>query len=195
MKNNIFKKLTGTLMAIVLILGHLIPVFAASEAKINGNANVLIESYQVSYSSGVHASMQAAENHKVLMQADFFKPGDWACFEFTIENSGSKNAILSDVLQSDQTSDQISISYGISNSDIGELLRPGEKCSISIVVQLNPEMTDNISSSGNFGLTLIYNAAENVTPKTGDPFKLGLTIGCMCITAAVVVILAKRRYS
>lgn len=182
-------------MTIVLLLGHQIPVLAASAVQVHGTADILIESYQVSFSSGTHASMQVSDDHNVNMKADLFKPGDWACFEITIENAGTKDAILADVIQSDRTSDQISVSYGISNKDIGESLQPGEKCSISIVVQLDPEMTDNLSSSGNFGLTLVYNAAESIPPKTGDPFNPSLTIGCICIAAMAAFSSLKRRYS
>lgn len=218
-KKHFLRCITGVLMTMVILLGHQTPVFAAPTAQINGNGKVMIKFYSVSYSSGANASMEADGDSKVMMQADLCKPGDWAYFELTVENYGSVDAVLSDVIQSDHTSENIFVTFGISDEDAGEILKSGQQCHISIVVQLNPQITDSISASGDFGLTLVYEAADDGkqngadtenrieingtggnthrsdSPKTGDLSHPLAALGSMFLTAVAIFFINRRRHA
>ena len=205
----VVKKISAALVSMSMFLGCQISALAASDVGIDGNAEVVISSYEVTHSAGVTASAKALGESQIEMTADFNIPGDWACYEFTVENTGSVDAVLSDVIQLDQTSEDILISFGIGKDDIGEDLKAGERCKISIVAQLDPEKTGSASAEGEFGLTMVYEAVEHgrdkdiqsgstnekitngTQPKTGDEYSVW-PIVCTMLAAAGVFVLAKK---
>ena len=116
-------------------------------------------------SSGAEASAETIDDSSAALQATLSIPGAWACFSLTVENRGTSGAVLSQVVQQDETADPLLVSFGISDHDAGELLAPGEQCTVSIVVELDPELTaETISSDGDFNLSLVYDAAETTDP-------------------------------
>ena len=197
------------LMTAVLLLCKM-PVYAAPAAQVGGNADVIIRSCSVSHSPDADASVTPDGDSKVVMKADLSVPGEWACFKFTVENKGSADAILSDVIQFDDTPEEILISFGISDKNAGETLKAGEQCRISIVAQLDSEMTEDISADGDFALTLVYEAPETVSssekaedndnedtysaestfntnaPKTGDSSESLVALGAMLLSAVTL---------
>ena len=209
------------LMVIALMLGHQITVYAADNAEISGNASVNICSSSVSHSAEAAATIRQCENNSVVMQADLSVPGEWACYTFTVENDGTSDAVLTDVIQKKSTTDDLLISFGISEEDEGEILKPGEQCRISIVAQLNPETENDVSVSEDFALTLVYENSEfvrdsddiesgdsdsedensvdvtlnNAAMSTGDSFCSIITVGVTLFSAVILMFLFYKRRS
>ena len=214
-KRNFMTHVLTMLMAATTMLGCSLQVQAAPAAKVSGNASVVIYSYSVSHSAEAEAVMHKKGEDQVVMQADLSMPGEWACFEFTVENTGNVEAILSKVIRADDTPEDILVSFGISDKDVGETLKPGEKCKISIVVQVDPKLTDDLSTNGDFSLTLVYKASaltgndddkkdietgekssvKKNTPKTGDRSYLPFAVAGLLLSVVMGMVVRKMNHS
>lgn len=155
-------KFTAGLAAAALLTAGMPGPLAASAAQASGGAHVVITHLSSSHSSrGAEASAAAIDSSSTALQATLSLPGAWACFDLTVENQGSSDAVLSQVVQQDKTAEGLLVSFGISGIDAGEKLAPEEQCKVSIVVQLDPELSaENLSPSGDFLLNLVYDAAD-----------------------------------
>ena len=216
-KRRFLKSVISMLLLAMTVLSCQVPCYAASAARVVGNADVHISACSVVHSPGTDASIETPENSCVIMKADLLIPGDWACFNFTVKNTGNTDVVLSDVIQSDQTPENIQVSFGIGDRDIGEKLKTGEQCQVSIVAQLDPEKKDDISETGEFGLTMIYESEEIseickndsrnsideksnktesavVSPKTGDDWRPFPVLCMILFTAGWIFLLEKRRH-
>lgn len=164
-------RISAGLLAAVLLASGTPSALGAPSAQVSGDADVAITHISASHSSsGAEASAEAIDDSSAALQATLSIPGAWACFSLTVENRGTSGAVLSQVVQRDETADPLLVSFGISDHDAGELLAPGEQCTVSIVVELDPELTaETISSDGDFNLSLVYDAAETTAPPdSGD---------------------------
>ncbi len=217
-------RISAGLLAAVLLASGTPSALGAPSAQVSGDADVVITHISASHSSsGAEASAETIDDSSAALQATLSIPGAWACFSLTVENRGTSGAVLSQVVQRDETADPLLVSFGISDHDAGELLAPGEQCTVSIVVELDPELTaETISSDGDFNLSLVYDAAETTVPpdsggggsddngasnspesgssgntdapRTADT-ALPLLAGVICVGAAVALtlLLSKRR--
>lgn len=166
------KKCLCCLLGVVLAL-LLSPRAWAATAGVKGEADVVISHCEAACSTGAWAQAVPLGEDSLQMQARLDRPGAWASFSFTVENRGSAGAVLSDVLQTDETPEDIQVSFGISNGDAGETLAPGERCTVSVVVQADPQMTGTrLEAGGDFSLVLVYRAGGEHSPATGDSFPL-----------------------
>lgn len=164
-------RISAGLLAAVLLASGTPSALGAPSAQVSGDADVVITHISASHSSsGAEASAETIDDSSAALQATLSIPGAWACFSLTVENRGTSGAVLSQVVQQDETADPLLVSFGISDHDAGELLAPGEQCTVSIVVELDPELTaETISSDGDFNLSLVYDAAETTDPPdSGD---------------------------
>lgn len=164
-------RISAGLLAAVLLASGTPSALGAPSAQVSGDADVVITHISASHSSsGAEASAETIDDSSAALQATLSIPGAWACFSLTVENRGTSGAVLSQVVQRDETADPLLVSFGISDHDAGELLAPGEQCTVSIVVELDPELTaETISSDGDFNLSLVYDAAETTAPPdSGD---------------------------
>lgn len=159
-------RISAGLLAAVLLASGTPSALGAPSAQVSGDADVVITHISASHSSsGAEASAETIDDSSAALQATLSIPGAWACFSLTVENRGTSGAVLSQVVQRDETADPLLVSFGISDHDAGELLAPGEQCTVSIVVELDPELTaETISSDGDFNLSLVYDAAETTDP-------------------------------
>lgn len=159
-------RISAGLLAAVLLASGTPSALGAPSAQVSGDADVAITHISASHSSsGAEASAETIDDSSAALQATLSIPGAWACFSLTVENRGTSGAVLSQVVQRDETADPLLVSFGISDHDAGELLAPGEQCTVSIVVELDPELTaETISSDGDFNLSLVYDAAETTVP-------------------------------
>lgn len=159
-------RISAGLLAAVLLASGTPSALGAPSAQVSGDADVAITDISASHSSsGAEASAETIDDSSAALQATLSIPGAWACFSLTVENRGTSGAVLSQVVQQDETADPLLVSFGISDHDAGELLAPGEQCTVSIVVELDPELTaETISSDGDFNLSLVYDAAETTDP-------------------------------
>lgn len=163
-------RISAGLLAAVLLASGTPSALGAPSAQVSGDADVVITHISASHSSsGAEASAETIDDSSAALQATLSIPGAWACFSLTVENRGTSGAVLSQVVQQDETADPLLVSFGISDHDAGELLAPGEQCTVSIVVELDPELTaETISSDGDFNLSLVYDAAETTAPPDSD---------------------------
>ena len=70
-------------------------------------------------------------------------------------------------------------------------MAPGERCTLTIVAQVDPNMTDAIlQADGSFSLKLVYQA-DGTLPETGDRFPtMGL---CLLAAGSLILFLLLRR--
>ena len=188
------KKCLCCLLGVVLALLFSAHAWAAPTAGVEGEADVVISHCEATCSTGAWAQAIPVGEDSLQMQARLDRPGAWASFSFTVENRGSAGAVLSDVLQTDETPEGIQVSFGISNADAGETLAPGERCTVSVVVQVDPQMTGaRLETGGDFSLVLVYRASGEHSPATGDGFPLWPTIAMAGAGLSLPVLLWLRR--
>ena len=187
----ILKHLPAAVLVILMLAFGFPRVLAASRMEVTGSADVVITSVSADASTGASARAEREDGQQALMEAGFSCPGAWTRFTLTVENHGSIAAVLSQVLQQDDTPREIHVSFGISDSDTGEILAPGERCTLTIVAQVDPNMTDAIlQADGSFSLKLVYQA-DGTLPETGDRFPtMGL---CLLAAGSLILFLLLRR--
>lgn len=186
------QRLSAVLLAVVLLCCPG-PAWAAPSVEVSGSADVVITDLSASHSAWASADAAREGDSRAVMEASLAAPGAWANFTLTVVNRGTKAAVLSQVLQRDDTPDNILVSFGISNEDAGETLSPGQSCTVTIVAQVDPALTDAaLASSGDFALTLVYDAAGD-SPKTGDTAPVIPAFTAMAISFTAIALLSKKR--
>ena len=121
-------RISAGLLAAVLLASGTPSALGAPSAQVSGDADVAITHISASHSSsGAEASAETIDDSSAALQATLSIPGAWACFSLTVENRGTSGAVLSQVVQQDETADPLLVSFGISDHDAGELLAPGEQ--------------------------------------------------------------------
>lgn len=187
------KRLLAVIVTTLLLVSCLPTVLAAPSAAVSGSADVVITTLSASHSTGASAGAAPEGDSRVVMEANLPSPGAWASFTLTVENRGDRAAVLSRVLQQDDTPDNILVSFGISNDAAGETLAPGSTCTITIVAQVDPATADTtLEANGDFSLTLIYDTA-GYSPKTGDDTPLLTLFLVMVFSLTALMPLRKSR--
>ena len=84
----------------------------------------------------------------------FGLPGSWAQYSLTVENNGTVNANLSDaVIELETESSQLTLE----KPDLeDEVLKPGDSCTITFVVQVPESITDDLDATGTLTVKLPY---------------------------------------
>lgn len=99
--------------------------------------------------------------------ATFGLPGAWAQYSMTVKNNGTVNASLSDAVIELETDaeDQLKLS----KPDLeDEVLAPGESCTITFVVQVPEEVTEDLNAAGTLTVKLPYaQGAVEAAPEAG----------------------------
>lgn len=207
----------GLLTAALLVCCF--PLLRAQAVPAPGEPDVVITEINATHSTGgAQASAQIDENGAAVLQASLPIPGAWAYYTITIENRGSRPATLSQTLQNAQLPQQLDLSFGLSGLEEGQDLQPGDQCTATILVQVDQEeLSPTLSASGDFALTLAYDAAaqggnggdssqpdggttdapQNGTasgaPKTADGGVPLLAGGLLACAAGGIVLLKRRR--
>lgn len=190
---NTRKRLAAVVLTALVLVSCLSSALAAPNVEVSGSADVVITALSASHSTGADAGAVQEGDSRAVMTADLSRPGAWACFTIGVENRGDCAAVLSQVLQQDDTPADLLISFGISNADAGELLAPGETCTVTIVAQVDPSLTaSTLAAEGSFALTLVYDAAAD-SPKTGDSTPALSLFLLMALSLAALVLLKKHR--
>lgn len=204
----------GLLTAALLVCCF--PLLRAQAAPAPGEPDVVITEINATHSTGgAQASAQIDESGAAVLQASLPIPGAWAYYTITIENRGSRPATLSQTLQNAQLPQQLNLSFGLSGLEEGQELEPGDQCTATILVQVDQEeLSPTLSASGDFALTLAYDAADaqagdsaqqqgngsdsaqgntsTGAPKTSDG-AVPLLVGGLLACAAGGIVLLKRR--
>lgn len=158
----------GLLTAALLVCCF--PLLRAQAVPAPGEPDVVITEINATHSTGgAQASAQIDENGAAVLQASLPLPGAWAYYTITIENRGSRPATLSQTLQNAQLPQQLDLSFGLSGLEEGQDLQPGDQCTATILVQVDQEeLSPTLSASGDFALTLAYDAAAAQGGNGGD---------------------------
>lgn len=115
-----------------------VPAQAAQTTQVSGSADVILSEVLTQSSTGASAQASIQEKNQATLQADLTLPGSWAEFTIVAENRGQQEARLSQVLQHQDMPENVSVSFGVSDTDAGETLGPGEQCEVSVVVEADP---------------------------------------------------------
>ena len=102
------------------------------------------------------AAATISEDKTTVNYADvsFSLPGAWAEFTLTVKNQGSVDANLSDaIIELTTESDQLTLTKPELEN---EVLKAGESCEITFVVQVPDTVTDNLDASGTLTVKLPY---------------------------------------
>lgn len=167
--SNIIKIISTVMITLLMLSFCVITAAAAETVDVSGSADVEIESVSSDHSQGAAAVAALDGRCNAILKSEFFCPGAWASFDITVENRGSSTARLSDVIKQDNTSENIIISFGISDSKNGELLAAGDRCTVTVVAQVNPDLSASVlEENGDFSLTLIYDAVSNNSNSEND---------------------------
>lgn len=91
----------------------------------------------------------------------FTLPGAWAEYNVTVTNRGTVNANLSGLdINLDTESEQLVLD----KPDLsGEILKPGESCTVKCVVKVPSEITEELNASGELNINLTY-GQNNIEP-------------------------------
>lgn len=154
----------GALAAVLMLTGLLVRVRGVSVRT----PTVILSEMTCSFSQGADGTAVVEDRITGVFNLNLTLPGSWALVRFTAENTGTVPARLTDVSRDDGTGEDLTVRFGISPAETGEVLAPGERCTVSVLIR-----RDDTAKSGSPGgtamLRLTYgSAAEDRTPATGD---------------------------
>ena len=154
----------GALAAVLALTGLLIRVRGVSV----GEPTVILSEMTCSFSRGADGTAAVEDRTTGVFDLNLTLPGSWALVTFTAENTGTVPARLTDVSRDDGTGEDLTVQFGISPAETGEMLAPGEKCTVSMLIRRDDGAKSG-SPGGTAVLRLTYgSAAEDRTPTTGD---------------------------
>lgn len=119
------------------------------------------------FSHGAQATAEIQSGDRAELHASLTLPGSWALFTFSAVNDGDRPIRLVRAEQQTQTPADVDVSYGISGADEGEVLAPGQACTVSVLVQ-RAQSAAEADEDGTFALTLCYAAEDGAAPSAGD---------------------------
>lgn len=179
--------------AVFLFAGQQAKVKAADAAYVSGTADVRIIQTEASYSSGAEAAVSFS-SREADMDGTLDKPGAWICYMIEVQNQGGTDAALSMAALRDETPAYINVTCGVKDEHIGDVLRPGEKRRISILVQWNPDdATVSAEEHGTYGLTLAFDGASPIPDTSDSSGLLGLPVGLAAAALAAGALYRRSR--
>lgn len=178
----------GTLASVLMLAGLLVRAWGAS----TGAPAVTLSDMTCTFSRGADGTAAVEAETTGVFELNLTLPDSWALVTFTAENIGTVPARLTDASQDDGSGENLTVQFGISPAETGEILEQGEHCTVSMLIQ-----RDDSAKSGNPGGTVVLrlthgSAAENRSPATGDA-GIAAAILTGIGSSAVLLVLTKRR--
>ena len=163
--------------AVFLFAGRQAKVKAADAAYVSGTADVRIIQTEASYSSGAEAAVSFSPK-EADMDGMLDRPGAWACYMIEVQNQGETDAALSMAELRDETPAYIDVTSGVKDEHIGDVLKPGEKRRIVILLQWNPDdAAVSAGECGTYSLTLVFDGVSAIPDTSASSGLLWLTVG------------------
>ena len=157
----------GALASVLMLAGLLVRAWGVS----TGAPAVILSDMTCTFSRGADGTAAVEAKTTGVFELDLTLPGSWALVIFTAENIGTVPARLTDVSQEDGTGEDLTVQFGISPAEAGEILEPGEHCTVSMLIRRDDSARSG-DPGGTVALRLTYgsagSAAENRSPATGD---------------------------
>ena len=151
--------------------------FAAFSTTLNINGTSSIESnwsveftniQELSKSSGVTINnAPTASGTTATFDVDLEKPGDAIEYQITVENSGTLDAIISDINASETGSD--AIKFEISNIKVGDKLAKKTSTTFNIKISYDDSITSQPEITNNkltVNITYVQDVGQTITPST-----------------------------
>lgn len=188
-KSRITAKTAGLLAALLLLSGQ--QVKAADAARVSGTADVCIVQVDASYSGGADASASFFSK-EANMNGTLDRPGAWAYYTIQVQNQGNADARLSKAELCDETPAYLTVTSGVKDEHIGDVLKPGETRKIGVLVQWNEDAAmASAEETGSYCLTLVFDGASD-SPDTSDENALFWLCAGFSFTAGLAGILYRK---
>ncbi len=137
----------GTLLVVILIMAVGYSSFA-TKFTLNGTAEIVgewdvkiskVEAKEIS--ENCNAGQPSFTNTSVTFNCTLLKPGDKVAYEITIQNAGTIDAVLNNILF---TSDEINGSPAITyeTSELNAFLPAGSQTSLTVTIEYNKDTTE-----------------------------------------------------
>ncbi len=179
--------------AVFLFAGRQAKVKAADAAYVSGTADVRIIQTEASYSSGAEAAVSFSPK-EADMDGMLDRPGAWACYMIEVQNQGETDAALSMAELRDETPAYIDVTSGVKDEHIGDVLKPGEKRRIVILLQWNPDdAAVSAGECGTYSLTLVFDGVSAIPDTSASSGLLWLTVGLAAATLAAGALYKRSR--
>ena len=157
----------GALASVLMLAGLLVKTWGVPA----GAPVVILSDMTCTFSRGAGGTAMVEAETTGVFDLNLTLPGSWALVTFTAENTGTVPARLTDVSRDDGTGEDLTVQFGISPAETGEILEPGEHCTVSMLIRRD-ESARSGNPGGTVALRLTYgsagSAAENRSPATGD---------------------------
>ena len=148
------KIIIGVMCTLICIMAVAYAAFATN-LTINGTANiestwsvVFTKIEELSKTSGVTIKeVPTASGTTATFNVDLKSPGDKIEYQITVENKGTLNAIIDDIVASELGSD--AIKFSISGISKGDKLAKGESTTFNIVIEYDSSITSQPSITDN----------------------------------------------
>ncbi len=145
MKNN-KNIIIGALVIVILLMAVGYSAFATQltlngTAEIVGEWDVKVANVEVqSFSDGCDPGTPEFTNTSITVDAKLVKPGDKITYEITIENAGTINATLGNVIFQEDMDGSPAINYV--TTDISHILNAGEQTTFTLTVEYIASTTE-----------------------------------------------------
>ncbi len=139
----------GSLLIIILAMAVGYSAFATQltitgTAEIIGEWNIRIINIDVQdISKGCNAGQPKYTDTKATFDAKLVKPGDSITYLITIENSGTIDAVLEEIVFKEEDGGSDDIKY--TTTEIADVLEAGQQTTLTVKIQYNPETSVNPS--------------------------------------------------
>lgn len=157
----------GALASVLMLTCLLVRAWGIS----TGAPAVILSDMTCTFSRGADGTAAVEAKTTGVFELNLTLPGSWALVTFTAENIGTVPARLTDVSQDDGTGEDLTVQFGISPAETGEILEPGEHCTVSMLIRRDDSARSG-DPGGTAALRLTYRAAGpaagNRPPATGD---------------------------
>lgn len=178
---------------VFLFAGRQAKVKAADAAYVSGTADVRIIQTEASYSSGAEAAVSFSPK-EADMDGTLDKPSAWACYMIEVQNQGETDAALSMAELRDETPAYIDVTSGVKDEHIGDVLKPGEKRRIGILLQWNPDdAAVSAEECGTYSLTLVFDGVSAIPDTSDSSGLLWLTVGLAAAALAAGALYRRSR--
>ncbi len=145
MKNN-KNIIIGALVIVILLMAVGYSAFATQltlngTAEIVGEWDVKVANVEVqNFSDGCDPGNPEFTNTSITLNAKLVKPGDKIAYEITIENAGTINATLANVIFQEDMDGSPAINYV--TTDISHILKAGEQTTFTLTVEYIASTTE-----------------------------------------------------
>ena len=111
-----------------------------------------------------------------------------------VQNQGETDAALSMAELRDETPAYIDVTSGVKDEHIGDVLKPGEKRRIVILLQWNPDdAAVSAGECGTYSLTLVFDGVSAIPDTSASSGLLWLTVGLAAAALAAGALYKRSR--